>query len=81
MKDVYQGLHDTVLGTRASDEDMRRGDDYKYDVHNAFDSDVSLRYIGSLDNRARYWFDVTAAVLMYLHMAKNYKYKKQSIYQ
>lgn len=77
MKDVYQGLHDTVLGTRASDEDMRRGDDYKYDVHNAFDSDVSLRYIGSLENRARYSFDVTAAVLMYLHMAKNYKYKKQ----
>lgn len=77
LKDVYQGLHDTVLGTRASDEDMRRGDDYKYDVHNAFDSDVSLRYIGSLENRARYSFDVTAAVLMYLHMAKNYKYKKQ----
>ena len=77
LKDVYQGLHDTVLGTRASDEDMRRGDDYKYDIHNAFDSDVSLRYIGSLDNRARYSFDVTAAVLMYLHMAKNYKYKKQ----
>lgn len=77
MKDVYQGLHDTVLGTRASDEDMRRGDDYKYDIHNAFDSDVSLRYIGSLENRARYSFDVTAAVLMYLHMAKNYKYKKQ----
>lgn len=77
LKDVYQGLHDTILGTRASDEDMRRGDDYKYDIHNAFDSDVSLRYIGSLDNRARYSFDVTAAVLMYLHMAKNYKYKKQ----
>lgn len=77
LSDIYQALHDSVLGTRASDEDMRRSDDYTYNVHNAFDSDVSLRHIGQLENRARYTYDVTASVLMFIHMAKNYKYKKQ----
>ena len=77
VKDVYDGVRDTIIGTKTSDEDFRLSDNYQYSTDNGFNTDVALRYVGQLENRRRYSFDVTGSVLMYIHMAKNYKYKKQ----
>lgn len=77
VKDVYDGVRDTIIGAKTSDEDFRLSDNYQYSTDNGFNTDVALRYVGQLENRRRYSFDVTGSVLMYIHMAKNYKYKKQ----
>lgn len=78
MADAWEAVKDSFTGNRAIDEDVRVNDGYQYSADGTgFGADISLRYVGSLENRKRYSFDVTAAVLMYMHMAKNYKYKKQ----
>lgn len=78
MSDAWEAVKDSFSGKRAIDEDVRVNDGYQYSSDGTgFGADISLRYVGSLENRKRYSFDVTAAVLMYMHMAKNYKYKKQ----
>ena len=78
MSDAWEAVKDSFTGKRAIDEDVRVNDGYQYSSDGTgLGADISLRYVGSLENRKRYSFDVTAAVLMYMHMAKNYKYKKQ----
>lgn len=63
---------DKYLGQTTMDEDViQQGDNDIYGLN------VPLRHIGQLEDKTRTSYDVTSAVLLYVNMAKNYKYKKE----
>lgn len=65
-------IQDKYLGQTTTDEDVvQQGDDDIYGLN------IPLRHIGQLKDQTRQSYDVTSSVLLYVNMAKNYKYKKE----
>ena len=68
-------ISDSINTVQENDDDMRSTKSGVVNPDGTFATDVPRRYINPLKDPATITHNITGAVMMYMHAAKNYKYK------
>lgn len=74
---TFRALWRSATTVEENDEGMRTDDEQSMNPDGSYSTDVPLKYLRKLKHPEYITTDVTSAVIMFINMATNYKYKQQ----
>ena len=75
--DTFKALWESATTVEENDEGMRTDDQQSLNPDGSYSTDIPLKFLRRLKHPEYITTDITGAVIMFIHMATNYKYKQQ----